>query len=726
MNDIKIVDAGLLKTSNAKEIFDAVNKGVALPHARVMLVGMGNVGKSYLATRTFQRICEMRDRLPKQTPDIVILRPEDCTAWKPVVETKRGPKQIEPWVWDFAGQLVTHGMHESFLDDDGRTVYLLVLAADCTPGLATKNDEGNRLLYWIQMLRRIVGRTSPVVIVITRNDRVKSRIHPVDDPISWPNLAEPCSLRHLWISHRNYFPDTLNLAVMDLVGDFSACDHDYKIDDGLRKVITQAMVKLEVAEAKMVHPKLESLKHRVEAAFRDRTMISTAEFFTWCRKEKVKKPSTQQTLLLNLHFLGSLVYWGQLEEGTTSRPKNAEKGGMSSELRTLRRSDDRDLMTQILSPEWFKQCVYQITRKSEELDHNRKPRTWLTAEEIDRVIRNATRRVTKQQEITPLEKDVIRKALDFTMVCFRDGKHYVFPRGLADFPLSGYKKWDRWELRYDFLPEYAVARLIVALHTNGGGLVESETKGQFCHGRNAALIRYPKDAGILALVVADPDQGKMEVRFGEDSTTAQRHEVRNFLIIVLSTKELKLWPPAWESDVPEACSALPSLKSESLVQPFVPAEKPIEFKDILEQQKGAVQRDLWSYWLMVIDGPCDPGSKQNEVYSQMIALLKDLETTKHWNTRKRLIEMFKECPPLGIPRVVELEPGRTLQIPMMDAWRRNLNHAVENSADNPAALEFLNSIGLGTQHRKRAKRLKPKRTLGYPNDDFEISQDDIE
>jgi hypothetical protein len=62
--------------------------------------------------------------------------------------------------------LVTHGVHESFLADDGRTVYVVVLAADREPDRASVKDDGNRLRYWLQMLRYTVGSVAPVIIVI--------------------------------------------------------------------------------------------------------------------------------------------------------------------------------------------------------------------------------------------------------------------------------------------------------------------------------------------------------------------------------------------------------------------------------------------------------------------------------------------------------------------------------------------------------------------------------
>lgn len=712
------VDYGLLETCNAKEIFGALQRGVSLPQARLMLVGMGNVGKSFLAERTFRKQRPLIDRFEhKETADIVVLRPEDCKQWKPIVKAAGERKQVEPWVWDFSGQLVTHGLHESFLADDGRTVYLLVLAADYSLGSSSKESHGNRLVYWLQLLRHTIGRAAPVIIVITRCDRVRGQKPQVDAAIAWPELAEHCSLRQLWKSHRNYFSEKLGVTVVELVGDFSACDVKYQIDNGLRQVISRAIEQLGVADRKKVHPKLEILKNRVDSGFRYRTMISTNEFFTWCSEEKITKKSTQKALLLNLHHLGSLVFWGQFE---SSAAAYSSRAGYRSDRSAGRRSSDYSLMTQVMNPEWFKQCVYQITRKSEELV-NGKPRTWLTCNEIDREIRKVTKRVTNHPDVTLLEKAVIRNALEFAMVCFLQGGQYVFPRGLPKLSLSPFAEWERWELIWDFLPEYCVARLIVALHS--ARRVVSEEKDQYIHGCNAALIHYPEESGIQALVVADPDHGRVEVRFPKESQREQQSTVVDYVSTLLSSEEMQNRPP--DIKRPIVVNMRPrSVTSETEKHSVTPAEGAFQLRDVLNQLDGAVQRDFLSYWIMVCsDGPCDAGSGFTAVHSQMMKLLRDNNPTDYLTTRDRLLKHFSNHPPRGSSHKVKLESGIVVQVPMEGAWRRNLNHAVENFTGNASALEFLEGIGLGTQHGKRVKRhSKPRYTWRYPDEPLGISQ----
>ncbi len=63
-----------------------------------------------------------------ETPDIDLIRPEQV-KWKPRI-CLEDHHTVDPRVWDFGGQLIKHGVHEQFLTDDERTVYVLVLSAD--------------------------------------------------------------------------------------------------------------------------------------------------------------------------------------------------------------------------------------------------------------------------------------------------------------------------------------------------------------------------------------------------------------------------------------------------------------------------------------------------------------------------------------------------------------------------------------------------------------------
>ena len=117
-----------------------------------MVVGTGNVGKSWLFRRCFLDELVSRDEARSSTHDIDLVRRES-PRWVPSIIVGDKRRDIELRVWDFAGQLVTHGVHEGFLDDDGRTIYLLVLSATRTPSshLDEKGDEaGNAVAYWLK------------------------------------------------------------------------------------------------------------------------------------------------------------------------------------------------------------------------------------------------------------------------------------------------------------------------------------------------------------------------------------------------------------------------------------------------------------------------------------------------------------------------------------------------------------------------------------------------
>ena len=147
------VDSATRATKDAQQIFAALLRGVLLPVARIQFLGSGNVGKTWLFERCFldRPVDPNRDRV--RTPDIDLIRPEQC-VWKPKLRTPQADQEVEPRVWDFGGQLVLHGVHETFLCDDGRTVYVLVLSANAVQGsqLVGREETGNAVAYWRRMI----------------------------------------------------------------------------------------------------------------------------------------------------------------------------------------------------------------------------------------------------------------------------------------------------------------------------------------------------------------------------------------------------------------------------------------------------------------------------------------------------------------------------------------------------------------------------------------------
>jgi Ran GTPase-activating protein (RanGAP) involved in mRNA processing and transport len=531
-NNIRYLDEALLSTGDAVRILHAALYGRSLPHVRLVLIGMGGVGKSLLARRTFLNQVQSEGK-HDETHDIVVLRPEECNWMPPIDPGQNAPEPtIQTWIWDFAGQLLTHGVHESFLTDDGRTVYVIVLAADREPDHENAERGENRLRYWLQMLRYTVGSTAPLIIVVTRNDKCRTTNgkRPVDSPLDWPEWPAARSLPEI---AKEEISRLMGVNLVDVALDFSACDASYPIEEGLHRILRDATYGLDVVHGRKVPAELTVLKAVVDSRLTQSTMIPREEYDEWCANEKVEDEETQCQVLRMLHHMGSVIYWGQT---TTERDWQGDEDGASSRLRVLGRAAPVSLQTHLLNPKWFRRCVYAVTRASEEMVGG-KPRLRLTALDIDRIVAEAS--VGLQSTSNAVEGGVIREALTFIGVCWQDSRgNFLFPRGLPELvDITRYTSGEPTQLIWDFLPEHCVAKLLVRLHLDE--VVVSRKKGSHVHGPSAALIEYPHDSGVETFVFAVPAEGQIQIFYGEMSTGAQRQTVLTYLLTLLQSYDLQ-------------------------------------------------------------------------------------------------------------------------------------------------------------------------------------------
>lgn len=123
--------------------------GTARPihEIKAMLVGRGGAGKTSLR-RFFMG--EKHDKNETETPGIAL-------ETFPLV-CQQGELTVR--LWDFAGQEITHALHQFFLTED--CVYLLVLDP-------RSNTEMQDAEYWLGLLQRYAGN-APVLLVLNRQD----------------------------------------------------------------------------------------------------------------------------------------------------------------------------------------------------------------------------------------------------------------------------------------------------------------------------------------------------------------------------------------------------------------------------------------------------------------------------------------------------------------------------------------------------------------------------
>lgn len=131
----------------------SLGDNVQLFEAKLLIVGQGNVGKTYLMNRL------IIDSIPETHTTEGI----DIKTWKIVTRTS---PEFRVNIWDFGGQEIYHSTHQFFLTK--RSLYLLVWEARTDQHLISFD-------YWLNIIR-LLSNNSPVIIVLNKIDERISNI----------------------------------------------------------------------------------------------------------------------------------------------------------------------------------------------------------------------------------------------------------------------------------------------------------------------------------------------------------------------------------------------------------------------------------------------------------------------------------------------------------------------------------------------------------------------
>jgi len=126
-----------------------------LNEARIIILGDKGAGKTCLARRLVDPAATMTEER-ESTAGV------DTTLWKLEKEN------INVHIWDFAGHVVTHAVHQFFLSE--RCLYVIVYDG--------RTEERNRLEYWLNHMKNYGGDSKAMVLVNKRDE------HSVDIPIN--------------------------------------------------------------------------------------------------------------------------------------------------------------------------------------------------------------------------------------------------------------------------------------------------------------------------------------------------------------------------------------------------------------------------------------------------------------------------------------------------------------------------------------------------------------
>lgn len=125
----------------------SLGDNVQLFEAKLLIVGQGNVGKTYLMNRLINN----------SIPETYTTEGIDIKTWK--IETPSS-NDFRVNIWDFGGQEIYHSTHQFFLTN--RSLYLLVWEARTDQHLISFD-------YWLNVIR-LLSNNSPVIIVLNKID----------------------------------------------------------------------------------------------------------------------------------------------------------------------------------------------------------------------------------------------------------------------------------------------------------------------------------------------------------------------------------------------------------------------------------------------------------------------------------------------------------------------------------------------------------------------------
>jgi GTPase SAR1 family protein/Leucine-rich repeat (LRR) protein len=523
------IDSAILSQGgNAQHIFEALRNGEFLLEARIILLGSGGVGKTWLRRRLFQNEIVPRFEGRSETHDIEFVDSR-ASLWKPRIMWKEGmPQSIEPRIWDFAGQLVAHGVHEAFLAADDRTLCLLVLDASRVPtGHHEDNEElGNCLPYWLRTIVHFAGQNVPVVIAITKcdsvdpsNRRIDYALKGAEDPVARSRLRD---LKEAFGAH-----------VVRIVDNCSACDKEWSIEP-LRRMISWAISQLPGVKQRKLPRSLITLRTKVEDELSHHPFVATSQFMQWCNDSHNQEMSREQTdsYLRIFHFMGSLFYF----DLTLQEREEKDREGWRDWLKryppgrhfTMRKELGWSLRDRVINPAWLKMAIYRLIRLS-------KGKAWFCRSEIVEQVAAVDSQLISDGEFAPSCEGgaVVEEFLKLIELAYYDptvGK-YFFPRGLPLGPPPGTDNWDTAILKWDYVTEASFHRFIVRMHERNEVVGE---RGSYGHWRDAVLIEYPQKS--RAAVVCRHEEGILEVRFDPQSDQTLRSLTWNY-VRDLFTKE---------------------------------------------------------------------------------------------------------------------------------------------------------------------------------------------
>jgi internalin A len=418
----------------------------SLNEVKLILVGRGGAGK----TSTVQALQGLPFKEGEEsTPGIALC---DWT----MTGCKKGP--VTAHVWDFAGQVITHALHQFFFSM--RSVYVVVLTG-------RENNERDDAEYWLRLIKAFgtdaQGNGPPVVITLNKWDKTGCR-----PSVDRSALQERYPFIHSFV------------------------EMDCKTNKGVGKL--RAALSRVVDQLPWVREPFPAAWDAVRRALRTgrnrRAHLTYTEYRALCATHGVTDAGEQDSLAEILHHLGAALNY---------------------------RNDSRLREATVLQPEWLTKNVYALVRRAEKKAGILLPADVATVlrGEKDLAMRAYLLKIMERFEIA-----YAVGALDAQDNAEGAVERWLVPQALPDIQPAGAMAFrdvvDATRLRYSYtaLPEGLVARAIVRLHA----FIEEvgDSKQQWASG--VILSRE----GARALIRSEPQDRQVMITVTGSSKSRQQ------------------------------------------------------------------------------------------------------------------------------------------------------------------------------------------------------------
>jgi internalin A len=360
-----------------------------LNEVKLILVGRGGAGK----TSTVRALLgEPFDTHEKSTPGIAL-----CDL--PLKDCKGGP--VTAHVWDFAGQVITHSLHQFFFSV--RSVYVLVLSG-------RENNEREDAEYWLRLIRAFgtdeTGKGPPVIVVLNQWD------------------VPGCRPKVDRLALQERYPFIAAFVEMD-------CQSRKGVAN-LKKTLSKEVDKLKWIREPF-QPEWAAVRKALTAAGKkQRAHLSYAEYRALCTTHGVTDGGQQDSLSEILHNLGAALNY---------------------------RTDPRLREATVLQPLWLTKNVYGLVRQAE------KQSGVLKQADVDAVLakeKDVKMREYLVQIMERFEIAYVPRSSSGGMWLVPQALPIGQPKGVESFAKEPEATHLRYT--YEALPEGLVPRAIVRLH----------------------------------------------------------------------------------------------------------------------------------------------------------------------------------------------------------------------------------------------------------------------